>query len=142
MVKAPADWDAFHRIRRAELFTSKGKMSPYDENHADDRVPENTPYLLEVDGQAVGVARLDRRENIGIIRLVAISATRQGQGLGRILGDLLDREAMVAGIEVLRVNAGRDVVGFYERLGWKAAPWDKSELRGIAANAVQMQKPL
>lgn len=138
VVKAPDEWAAFHRIRRAELFTS----GRYDENHPDDREAENTPYLLVVDGEAVGVARLDRKGEAGIVRLVAISKYRQGKGLGRILATKLDTAALEAGIVILRVNAAYDAVGFYERLGWTRSEWDRSELTGIAAGAVQMEKPL
>ena len=138
VVRAPGDWAAFHRIRRAELFTS----GRYDENHPDDRAPDNTPYLLLADGDAVGVARLDRQGEVGIVRLVAISKRCQGMGLGRSLADKLEDAARAAYIKTLRVNAANDAVGFYERLGWTRSEWDRSELTGIAANAVQMTKPL
>ncbi len=138
VVRTPDEWASFHRIRRAELFTS----GRYDENHPDDRARENTAYLLLVEGDAVGVARLDRQGEVGIVRLVAISKHCQGMGLGRNLADKLDDAARGAGISALRVNAASGAVGFYERLGWKRSEWDRSELTGIAADAVQMIKHL
>ncbi|MEE9313202.1 MAG: GNAT family N-acetyltransferase [Rhizobiaceae bacterium] len=134
------DWKHLHRIRREVLFTSKRHSTNYDENHADDRLSDNKPFLLIYDGEAIGVARLDQRGTIGIIRLVAIVLGKQRQGHGRKLGELLESEAQRAGIKILRVNAAEDATGFYISTSWHLADWDKSELAGIAQNAVQMEK--
>ena len=43
---------------------------------------------------------------------------------------------------MLRVNAAADAVGYYRKTGWYRANWDKTEMKGIAENTVQMEKVL
>jgi GNAT superfamily N-acetyltransferase len=141
-VETPDDWAAMHAIRREVLFAPERHQTQYDENHADDRAPANTPYLLVLDGKPVGVARLDAHGDFGIIRLVAISKAEQGRGHGRALERLIEEQARNRGIRTLRLNSAPDAVGFYEKASWRRALWDPSELTGIASNCVQMEKAL
>ncbi len=141
-VQTPEDWATLHGIRRAILFDGLRNDIVYDENHPDDRIRSHTPYLLIVDGEAIGTCRLDRHDDIGILRLVAIEEALQGKGYGRALSDLIDMEAKRSGLTTLRVNSHRSAVGYYEKIGWRRHDWDGSEQTGIAANTVQMEKAL
>ena len=142
VVRSPEDWQAMHDIRRAELFAPgrHGDEIVYDENHPADRDLGNVPYVLLLDGMPIGVTRLDRRGEIGVVRLVAIIRDRQGEGHGRVLSQLVDAEARQFGITRLQVNAHPDAVGYYERTGWHREEWDPAELVGLAVRAVQMVK--
>lgn len=141
-VTSPADWQAMHDIRRAELFRPgrHGDDIVYDENHPADRDPANVPYVLMLADVPIGITRLDRRGTVGVVRLVAIVRARQGKGHGRVLSELVVAEARRFGITRLQVNAHPDAVGYYERTGWKREEWDPSEMVGIAADCVQMVK--
>lgn len=123
-VQTPEDWAALHHIRRSVLFAPGRRSSEYDENHPDDRMPANTPFLLMSGDEAVGVARLDGHGTTGIVRMVAITPSRQRSGLGRVLGKLLDAEARRLGMVRLRVSANADAVAYYEKTGWHRAPQD------------------
>ena len=141
-VERPDEWSAMHAIRRAVLFAPDRHAIPYDENHPDDRADGNTPFLLFENDVPVGVARLDARGDIGIVRLVAIVARRQRTGLGRAMDAALVAEARRRGIRLLRVNAAADAVGFYAKTGWRKADWNPAELTGLARDAVQMEKSI
>ena len=141
-VERPDEWRAMHGIRRAVLFAPDRHAVAYDENHPDDRVEGNTPFLFFDDGKPVGVARLDARGEVGIVRLVAIVAAKQRAGLGRAMDLALVAEARRRGIGLLRVNAAADAVGFYEKTGWHRANWNPAELTGLARDAVQMEKAI
>ena len=54
-VTSPADWQAMHDIRRAELFRPgrHGDDIVYDENHPADRDPANVHVRLEMNGRIV-----------------------------------------------------------------------------------------
>ncbi|ALN71487.1 GNAT family N-acetyltransferase [Aureimonas sp. AU20] len=83
-LETEADWQAFHTIRRAALFQERGRGEAYDLAHPDDRHPANTPLLYRVDGQAIGVLRLDRlADRRAAIRRVAIERSHRAQGHGR-----------------------------------------------------------
>ena len=138
-----ADWQAFHEIREAVLWTARGK-SGYDRRHVDDyEVPANQPLLLKDDGRPVGVARLDDRgDGTGAVRLVAVVSEGQGRGHGRAPSDLWDDNARGKGIHTLYVIAAPEALGFYEKMGWERFVWDEAELAGIASDCIQMRKRL
>ena len=129
-----------HAIRRSTLFTpDRGVI--YDENHPHDLDPANQCFLFLLEGQPIGVVRLDPRSgNQGIVRLVGIIPELQRQGHGRVLGDLIEVEARGRGMIKLALNARQDAVGFYERLGWLPEVWDRGELQTFAAHCTQMTK--
>lgn len=94
-------------------------------------------------GQPIGATRLDDLGNgRGAVRLVAIATGTQRRGHGRILSALVEQYARELGLTTLFVNAVPGVVGYYEKMGWNAGPWDEAELVGIAVGCKQMSKPL
>lgn len=139
-VRFPEDWKSLHDIRREVLFVPDSGSAPYDENHPDDRTEGNKPFLVNCEGQTVGVARLDRLGNVAVVRLVAIKGEKQQKGHGRKLLQLLEEEAARIGVKTLRVYAAMDAVGFYERMSWKQKSWPRSEFEAPAGEAVQMEK--
>jgi GNAT superfamily N-acetyltransferase len=142
-VETAEDWAAMHALRRDVLFAPFRKQGiVYDENHPDDRDPANLPFLLLVDGRPAGITRLDLRNDVAIVRLVAIALELQGHGHGRAMSDLVDVQARQQGVRLLRVNAAPEAVGFYEATGWHRQEWDREELSGIAAHCVQMERSL
>lgn len=46
-VSTPKEWEAYHRIRREELFEARGLVGVYDADRADEHKPEHTPLLLK-----------------------------------------------------------------------------------------------
>lgn len=142
-VSEPADWVAYHAIRRQELFEAKRRFGIYDDNHPHDRAPNAHPYLLKLDGRPIGTTRLDvRADGTAVFRLVAITAAEQGKGHGRAMGLMVEVRARALGAKVLLVNAADTAVGFYYATGWRDFEWDASELVSIAAGATQMRKSL
>jgi GNAT superfamily N-acetyltransferase len=137
------DWQHLHAIRLAVLFApGRHPGIEYDDNHPDDHRHNHIPYLFELDGTPIGVVRLDRLFDIGTVRLVAIVTERQRQGHGRVMEAMVADAARRQGIQLLRVNAAAEAVGFYERTGWRKDVWDVNELRGIARGCVQMVKDI
>lgn len=142
-VTNPADWVAYHAIRRQELFEARGRYGIYDANHPHDRAPNAYPYLLKLDGKPLGTTRLDvRADGTAIFRLVAITAAEQGKGHGRILGQMVEERARAFGVRTLLVNAADTAVGYYRRTGWHDHVWDQSELDSFAQGCTQMRKGL
>jgi N-acetylglutamate synthase-like GNAT family acetyltransferase len=141
-VTATADWQEYHSLRRRVLWERRG-LTNYDETNADEYKAANHPFLLKLDGQAIGTVRLDDFGNgTGAVRLVVIESDLQQQGHGRVLSDYVENCARRLGIKTLYVNAAPEAVGYYEKLGWKPDVWDEAELIGIASDCRQMSKRL
>lgn len=142
-VTEPADWVAYHAIRRQELFEARGRLGIYSENYPDEYTANQHHYLLKFGDTALGTTRLELRDaDMGIFRLVAITATEQGKGHGRVLGAMVEQRALGFGLTTVLVNAAPTAIGYYQATGWHPFTWDASELVGIAADCVQMRKHL
>ena len=127
-VETPEDWEIYHRIRRQELFEARGKWDVYNSEMPEEKIPNNTPFLLKADGVGVGTARLDIREDgTAVVRLVAVTKKEQGKGHGRELAILMEEFARAHGVKKLLVNAHVDATGYYEKLGFIRQDWDSKE---------------
>lgn len=141
-IEQAGDWQAYHRIRREELFYARGRTK-YNENHPDEYLPNHHPLLLKFDGQPIGTTRLDdKKDGTVVIRLVAIANEQQGQGHGRTLAEKTYNYAAQLGATQLYVNAAPEALGYYQKLGWEEYIWDQEELFGIAEDCIQMRKIL
>lgn len=141
-VSSDADWREYHAIRRQVLWEDRGKTG-YSDTQENEYKPANHPLLLRLDGRSIGTTRLDNFGNgTGAVRLVAILSGEQNRGHGRVLGALVEDYARQLGIKTLFVNAAPEALGYYEKVGWTRYSWDEAELRGIAAECVQMRKQI
>lgn len=142
-VRAQADWRAYHNIRRTVLFEGRGRFGIYSEAREEEYKSCNHSLLLKLDGIGIGTTRLDELgAGRGVVRLVAIRQGLQRCGHGRQLSAMVEELAIRLDIGILYVNAARDAVGFYEKMGWQPFSWDPGELRNIAEDCMQMIKRL
>lgn len=118
-VSSQSEWEAYHRIRQHVLFDLRG-LSGYNDQHPDDRKAGHLPLIFVDGNEPVGAVRLDFTGNgNGVVRMVAITADRQRQGLGRAMMIAVERLALAENIIRLEVHAAPDAVGFYCKLGWE-----------------------
>src|SRR5215510_14502358 len=128
------EWQAYHSIRRKVLFENRGQVGVYDENHPDEHREGNYPLLLVLDGEAIGVIRVDINGNRAIFRRVAIREDLQREGHGRILLILAESFAQEKGCLHIWSDVALDAVGFYERCGHTLVP--------MKGTSISMQKKL
>ena len=76
------------------------------------------------------------------MRLVAITRPEQRKGHGRVLQEWFETFARGMGVRDLYVNATRDAVGFYERMGFTPEHFDDAARTGIAADTAPIRKRL
>jgi GNAT superfamily N-acetyltransferase len=143
IVTTPEEWEAYHFIRRTELFEGRGRVGVYDTNHPDEYLPNHYPLLLTWHGKGIATTRLDLRSGgVAIVRLAAVTKSAQGQGHGRVLAARIEAFARGKGVSKLLVNAASGAVGFYQRIGFVREIWDPTELVGWNVDSVQMAKCL
>ena len=136
------DWQAYNHIREKMLWLNKGRTN-YKPGHKDEFLPQNTPLILKLNHVPIGTTRLDNfGDGTGCIRLVAIIDDYRGQGHGRVLSNMVEALAKQQGIATMFVNAAPDALGYYQKLGYAEFSWNRSELVGISADCIQMQKIL
>ena len=116
-ISSPEELIECHTIRM-QVFV-KGQKVPLEEE-LDGKDAEGQHYLLKVDGQSVGVARVRLINNDAKIERVAILDAFQHQGLGKQL-----MEAILADLKLnpeihsARLGSQTHAIAFYERLGFR-----------------------
>ena len=132
---SPADWAAYHDIRRRVAFEAGEAI----EDDPDEFAEGHFPLLLKHGAYPIGTIRVDSLDNgNAAFRLVAIDPSRQGEGHGRIL--LREAEGFARDIGCRRavVYATPETAGFYAAAGYIEDEFDDNYFGGI----VQMAKPL
>ena len=124
LLKSPetdAEWNAYHRIREEVLWEARGRFGVYDPNHPDEYGDGKYPKILVVDGEPVGVVRIDLEEESkeAIFRRVAIVEDEQRKGLGTALMTLSEEFATGEGYCNFAANVSEDAIGFYNRIGYR-----------------------
>ncbi len=71
--------------------------------------------LAEAGGECVGAIGMEAYGNLGLLRSLVVSPAARGQGLGKMLVDVLERDAIAAGVSNLWLLT-IDVEDFFERL--------------------------
>jgi predicted N-acetyltransferase YhbS len=122
--RSPADWSAYHAIRREAIFAALLPGQAYDENDADELKPHNLPHVLKRDGEVVGTVRIDLIDGTQAgLRLIGIRTDLQRQGHGAVLLRLAERAAQELGRTEVVINAHPTSLTFYLVNGYAEGEW-------------------
>jgi len=98
--------------------------APWDQPRGSERdeFEDIANHLMATDsaGRLVGVGRLHKNTDTEAqIRYLAIEVDCRGLGVGRAIVQQLESMACAQGTQRIVLNSRKDVVGFYERLGYR-----------------------
>jgi len=114
----PVDWEKYLALRY-EVLREPWNQPLGSEVLADDSESLNA-MIIDDQGIALGVARLhEANQGVGQVRCVAIKTNQQGKGLGKLLMNYLENEAIKLGLREIILEARENAVPFYESLGYK-----------------------
>jgi|694.fasta_scaffold26215_8 GNAT superfamily N-acetyltransferase len=115
----PELWRAYHTIRREVLWEARGR-DDYQENHPDELAEGHFPMVFCVDGNPLGVIRIDLNEESreATFRRVAVTPWEQRKGFGRRLMEEAEKFALGRGCQLLVANVAADAIPFYEKIGY------------------------
>lgn len=116
------EWNAYHEIRRSELFDRRGRGDQYNDHHPDESAPGNFPLLLFRDAVPIGTIRIDTGQPLVLFRMVTVRRDAQGTGAGREILHRAEAFALAHGGERVALYSAADAVGFYERCGYVRTP--------------------
>ncbi|WP_226481037.1 GNAT family N-acetyltransferase [Natrinema amylolyticum] len=107
--------DAF-AVRRTVFVEEQG----VDEDlEYDDHDETAVHFVAYDDGEPIGAARLREYEaGVGKVERVAVLESRRTEGVGRALMEALERRAIDAGFEALKLHSQTRAAGFYRSLGY------------------------
>jgi GNAT superfamily N-acetyltransferase len=122
--QSPADWSAYHAIRRDAIFAPLLPGQPYDESDAAEFKPGNMPHVLTRAGEIVGAVRIDLIDDTQAgLRLIGIRNGLQRQGHGAALLRLAERVARDFGRSEVVINAHPTSLQFYLANGYTQGNW-------------------
>jgi predicted acetyltransferase/GNAT superfamily N-acetyltransferase len=118
------EWEAYHALRRREIFARYLPGQPYDPEDADEFAETNLPHLLWLNGEPIGTIRIDfLGEGRAAFRLIAIHGDLQRQGHGSVLLRMAEERVMLFGCAGVVLNAIKPALGFYEKHGYRTGHW-------------------
>ena len=103
----------------------------------------NVAVITEAD-IIVGFGIMQYRDETAHLALFAIRPSHRNRGLGSQLVSWLEKPALIAGVQHVRVEARADnqkALSFYRRLGFKPVKTVAGYYSGVV-DAVQLEKPL
>ncbi len=103
---------------RRKVFIEEQGVSEAEE--VDGRDGEAVHFLAEVDGKAIGTARVLLSDTAGKIGRVAVLRPMRGTGAGQALIAAAVAEIRARGCQEAVLGAQVSAIGFYERLGFVA----------------------
>jgi GNAT superfamily N-acetyltransferase len=122
--QSPADWRAYHAIRRDSIFAPLLPGQVYDERDADEFRPGNMPHVLTYAGEIVGTVRIDLIDDVQAgLRLIGIRNNRQREGHGAALLHLAEQVARDFGRSEVVINAHPTSLRFYLANGYAPGNW-------------------
>ncbi len=104
---------------RNKVFVQEQNVPP--EHEQDGRDPEMVHIGLHLGGRLAGCALMDEKGHVG---RVAVDREFRGLGLGTILMQGLEKEAVRRGLKELKLNAQKGASGFYIKLGYSNSSKD------------------
>lgn len=111
------DLAACHALRRA-VFIEEQSVSEAEEMDELDAVALH--YLAEIDGKAVGTARMLIQGDTAKIGRVCMARDARGTGAGLALMRFVLDDARARGLRRAKLSSQTHAMGFYEKLGFLA----------------------
>ena len=108
------------------------------------RDPATNVAVMTLGEGILGFGIMKYRDETAHLTLFAIRPEHRNQGLGSMLVSWLEKPALVAGVERVRVEARADnqqAITFYERLGFKQMATVRGYYGGLV-DAIQLEKRL
>ncbi len=95
---------------------------PWDkpkETATDELESQSVNAFIEEQGKVIACGRLqDNGGGIGQVRYMAVAEGQQGKGLGKLILNRLEEEALVIGIHTIELQARENAVEFYKAKGY------------------------
>lgn len=118
----PGDRDTLRRMLAQYLFEFDGRTVPYPSFDEYWEGSERQPFLIEVDGELVGLCLVRRRDGGWSIAEFAIVSDRRGGGVGRAAVDALADRARSDGAAYLEAKVHRgnpEALMFWRAIGFR-----------------------
>jgi ribosomal protein S18 acetylase RimI-like enzyme len=113
------------RLLAEYLFEFDGRTEPYPYLDAYWAEPERLPFLIEADGETVGICLIRIRDGGWSIAEFAVTPPDRGAGVGRAAVEVLAERARAAGAAHLEAKIHPDneqAFGFWSAVGFQRIP--------------------
>jgi N-acetylglutamate synthase-like GNAT family acetyltransferase len=89
------------------------------ETATDELESQSVNAYIEEEGKVIACGRLqDNGGGIGQVRYMAVAEGQQGKGLGKLILNKLEEEALAMGIDTIELQARENALEFYKAQGY------------------------
>lgn len=133
-----AEWDAYHRIKKREIFDSTA--FEYDPHHPSTTSQQDFHFVMYVGVEIAAIAHVELLGvEVAALRVIATDPHFRRRGYGSTLLKFVERWLEHRGCKVIKLHANRAAESFYRHLGYVEMPFDDNS---ILSNPVDMGKVL
>lgn len=135
--QTPAEWQAYYQLRWQVL------RAPWQQplGSEQDALEQGSYHQMLVDrqGQIAAVGRLHQVDvDTAQVRYMAVAEPWQGKGVGSLILQALEQQAVTQGIKSIVLNARDSALSFYQRHGYQVMAAAPAQF-GIAHHRMQKQ---
>jgi len=125
-----AQWLAYYQLRYQVL------RAPWQQPPGSERdeleAQSHHRMLINAQGEALAAGRLHQVDaSTAQVRYMAVAEHARGEGLGAVILQALEQQAVVIGVQRIILNARESAVGFYKKSGYQLGA-EQAPLFGIA----------
>lgn len=131
-----AEWDAAKAMRRRYFFPDKADPYEWTVLHSDHR-----HFVLTKGIDVVGYAHVQLwPDSRAALRIIVIDETHRHQGLGRHLLSQIETWLTGQRIKSLHTESSPNALAFYEKMGYRPAPFNDPDGRETDARDISLSK--
>ncbi len=124
-VETEEELEAYHEIRKTEVFDRYLPHIKYDPNFPDETKKKNTQIVFIHEDKVIGSIRLDRKgKKTMIIRVFAIRKDKQKQGFGARAIELVEDYCIQEERNKILINSTKEASDFYQQIGYEEGLWN------------------
>ena len=119
-IKQPESTEEFTRYYKLRWRVLRAPWGEPEGSEVDEIEDQCFHVMAMENGTAVGVGRLQYNSTREAqIRYMAVAKEREGNGIGRMIVDALEKEAADKNVNTIMLDAREPAVGFYQKLGYR-----------------------
>ena len=120
IIKQPETPEEFKQYYALRFRILRAPWGEPEGSEVDDIEDQCFHIMVLDDGKAVGVGRLQYNAADEVqIRYMAVEKTYEGKGIGCMIVNALEQEAVKHNIRTIVLDAREPALGFYQRLGYR-----------------------
>jgi predicted GNAT family N-acyltransferase len=120
VIKQPESPEEFRQYYRLRFLILRAPWGEPEGSEVDDMEDQCFHIMALINDKTVGIGRLQfNSADKAQIRYMAVDRAYEGKGIGRMIVNALEQEALYKNVSTVVLDAREPALGFYQKLGYR-----------------------